>query len=400
VRRAGFGWLLVLLALAAAAPAAERPASLKRQREALRDKIDAAKRDLAKSEHSHSSVVDQLKEVETAISATNRQLLELAGQQSALNEQLRELNHHRSELLASSRLRQEQLARLLRHKAMADDSNPARQLLSGEDPNQAAFDHHLLTLLSRAEANLIGDLRQEAAEQARLAGVAQAKATELEKVEAAVRESRADLQAKQRARQHLLARSQAEIKTRRSEIGALERDDRQLATLIANLPAKRPARPVARPQPSAPGATVKSAAPPPGTGGAFAALKGTLPAPVSGRISGHFGTPRPEGGAIWKGLFFRVAEGAEVKSVAAGEIVYADWLRGFGNLMVIDHGDGFLSVYGNNQSLLKQVGTPVRGGEVVATAGTSGGNPESGLYFELRYQGRSFDPRAWLRPQR
>ena len=89
-------------------------------------------------------------------------------------------------------------------------------------------------------------------------------------------------------------------------------------------------------------------------------------------------------------------EGTEVKSVAAGQVVYADWLRGFGNLLVVDHGDGFLSVYGNNQSLLRETGDTVRPGEAVATVGSSGGNPESGLYFELRYQGQAFDPLRWV----
>ena len=83
-------------------------------------------------------------------------------------------------------------------------------------------------------------------------------------------------------------------------------------------------------------------------------------------------------------------------AVAAGNVVFSDWLRGFGNLMIIDHGDGFLSVYGNNESLLLQAGETVTSGEVVATVGNSGGNPESGLYFEIRHQGKPFDPLKWV----
>jgi septal ring factor EnvC (AmiA/AmiB activator) len=99
-------------------------------------------------------------------------------------------------------------------------------------------------------------------------------------------------------------------------------------------------------------------------------------------------------------VFFRAPEGAEVRTVAAGEIAYADWMRGFGNLLIVDHGDGFLSVYGNNQALIKRLGDTVEAGEVIATAGASGGNLESGLYFELRHQGRAFDPLSWLRSPR
>jgi len=132
-------------------------------------------------------------------------------------------------------------------------------------------------------------------------------------------------------------------------------------------------------------------------GGAFAALRGKLALPVRGEIASRFGKPRPEGGTTWKGLFIRAAEGAEVRAVAAGEVVFADWLRGFGNLLVVDHGDDFLSVYGNNQSLLKETGQRVAPGEVVATVGNTGGSPESGLYFELRHQGQAFDPIRWVR---
>jgi septal ring factor EnvC (AmiA/AmiB activator) len=124
-------------------------------------------------------------------------------------------------------------------------------------------------------------------------------------------------------------------------------------------------------------------------------MKGKLHLPVRGELAGRFGARRAEGGAIWKGLFIRTAEGTEVHAVASGSVVFSDWLRGFGNLMIVDHGDGFLSVYGNNESLLLQAGETVKSGEVIATVGNSGGNPESGLYFELRHQGQAFDPLKW-----
>ncbi|HWV17945.1 MAG TPA: peptidoglycan DD-metalloendopeptidase family protein, partial [Rhodocyclaceae bacterium] len=129
--------------------------------------------------------------------------------------------------------------------------------------------------------------------------------------------------------------------------------------------------------------------------GDFAGLRGKLRLPVRGEVANRFGAQRAEG-TSWKGLFVRAAEGAEVKSVAAGQVVFADWLRGFGNLLIIDHGDGFLTVYGNNESLFRQAGDKVKGGEAVASVGNSGGNPESGLYFELRHQGQALDPLKWV----
>jgi septal ring factor EnvC (AmiA/AmiB activator) len=98
----------------------------------------------------------------------------------------------------------------------------------------------------------------------------------------------------------------------------------------------------------------------------------------------------------WKGIFIRAAAGSGVHAVAAGQVVFADWLRGFGNLMVIDNGDSFLSVYGNNESLLRNVGDKVAVGDVVAAVGNTGGIEQTGLYFELRFQGRPFDPLKWV----
>jgi septal ring factor EnvC (AmiA/AmiB activator) len=130
--------------------------------------------------------------------------------------------------------------------------------------------------------------------------------------------------------------------------------------------------------------------------GAFASLKGQMAAPVSGKIAAKFGSKRGDGPS-WKGVFILAHEGAEVRTVAQGRVVFADWLRGFGNLIIVDHGGQYMSIYGNNQSLLKRVGDIVKAGDVIAAAGNSGGNEESGLYFELRHQGRAFDPAGWVR---
>ena len=130
--------------------------------------------------------------------------------------------------------------------------------------------------------------------------------------------------------------------------------------------------------------------------GAFAGLRGQLPAPVAGRLAAKFGSKRGDGPS-WKGVFIRAGEGTDVKAIATGRIVFAEWLRGFGNLIIVDHGGQYMSIYGNNQALLKRAGDSVKGGETIASAGNSGGNEESGLYFELRHQGRAFDPAGWVK---
>ena len=118
---------------------------------------------------------------------------------------------------------------------------------------------------------------------------------------------------------------------------------------------------------------------------------------MRGELGSRFGSPRVDGGLTWKGLFIAARTGEDVRAVADGRVVYADWLRGFGNLLIVDHGDSYMTLYANAEALLKQVGDVIRGGEAIATVGNSGGNPESGLYFEMRHEGRPFDPLGWVK---
>ncbi|MGE4338492.1 MAG: murein hydrolase activator EnvC [Pigmentiphaga sp.] len=126
----------------------------------------------------------------------------------------------------------------------------------------------------------------------------------------------------------------------------------------------------------------------------FAERRGRLPHPVRGTLVARFGEENPAGGT-WRGLFFAAASGTPVQAVAPGTVVFSGWLRGFGNLLILDHGDDYLSVYGSNEAILKQVGDAVGAGEAVATAGATGGLAQSGLYFEIRHRGNPVDPLPW-----
>lgn len=129
--------------------------------------------------------------------------------------------------------------------------------------------------------------------------------------------------------------------------------------------------------------------------GAGNGLRQGLTPPVRGAVQGRFGVGRPDGG-VWRGIVLRASEGTPVKAVAPGTVVYADWLRGFGNIIIVDHGQQYLSVYAYNQSLLKRVGDAVTTGDTLATVGATGGQVESGLYFEIRHRGAPVDPAQWL----
>ncbi|HUH59377.1 MAG TPA: peptidoglycan DD-metalloendopeptidase family protein, partial [Candidimonas sp.] len=134
-----------------------------------------------------------------------------------------------------------------------------------------------------------------------------------------------------------------------------------------------------------------------GQPGALDGLTKNLPRPVRGDVLGRFGAQRPEGG-VWRGIVLRSPEGTHVRAIASGRVAYASWLSGFGNIIIVDHGKHYLSVYAYNQSLLKGVGDPVGAGDVVATVGATGGQVEPGLYFEIRHQGKPVNPLLWLKP--
>ena len=131
-------------------------------------------------------------------------------------------------------------------------------------------------------------------------------------------------------------------------------------------------------------------------GSAFLAGKGSLPWPLQGPIRSTFGRPRADGRLVWHGMVVSAEEGTPIKAVFRGRVIFADWLRGFGLLTIIDHGSGFMTLYGHADSLTKVVGDWVEAGELIARAGRSGGQSKSGLYFEIRQKGTARDPLGWL----
>jgi septal ring factor EnvC (AmiA/AmiB activator) len=130
----------------------------------------------------------------------------------------------------------------------------------------------------------------------------------------------------------------------------------------------------------------------------FSELKGQLPWPVKGRLANKFGSSRTESSeSIWDGVLIDASEGAEIHAITNGKVVYSDWLRGYGLLIIIDHGKDYMSLYAFNQSLYRQVGEWVGTGDVIASVGQSGGRSQSGLYFGIRSKGKSVDPLEWCR---
>ena len=422
-----------------AASAASSAAPVEARRGELKDlqgRLEKLNQDLAKTEESQAYASDQLKETESAISNANRSLRELAEQRGATEAALSDLQQQAQRLESQISFQQGQLGQLLYRQYVNGEIDALQLLLSGGNANQAARDLHYMTLLSRAKADLLGVLRVSLDEKQRLSEATRGKREELAGIEQKQQQQRATLLAQQQQRQTMLAGLTDKLKSQRREIDTLKRDEKRLARLIEGLArivadrtrarekeaARRQAAAAARAakmtaRKAAPGKSAAQAeAPEPiernernersesnqqepvsfAYSGNFTGLKGRLRLPIRGELANRFGAPRAEGGATWKGIFIRAAEGAEVKALAPGRVVFADWLRGFGNLLIIDHGDAYLSVYGNNQSLFRHVGDLVKAGDAIAAVGNSGGNPESGLYFELRQQGHAIDPLKWV----
>jgi septal ring factor EnvC (AmiA/AmiB activator) len=323
---------------------------------------------------------DALRDSERAISEANRKLARAAADGARLRAQAAHIAERRRVLERTAAERQAAVERMLaaRHAAGAPDA--LRVALSGADPASLGRTLQYVGYVSRAAAALIGSYRDAIAELAELARAAAEREAGLREVERAIRGERERIVRERASRRRVLARLAGEIRKNRRELGALKADESRLARLVQRL------------------IRIVEAVPEPGAARApFSKLRGSLRLPVRGELTGRFGAPRGAAGIEAKGVFIRAPEGQPVRAVAGGQVVYADWMRGFGNLLIVDHGESYLSIYANNESLLKQVGDTVSTGEPVATTGSSGGNEETGLYFELRHLGRAFDPLRWVK---
>jgi len=231
---------------------------------------------------------------------------------------------------------------------------------------------------SRARLAQIDDIRGTLLELENLQQSIEEKTRTLMTLQARQTAESEQLQKKKHARKDILARLTEELKNQGGELKRLKSDEHQLQELVYSLQELLSDIP----------ADVSSDKP-------FKQLKGKLRWPTRGRLNQRFGAQRGNTGLTWQGVMIAAPEGGSVRAVSQGRVAFADWMRGFGLLLIIDHGDGYMSLYGHNQALYKEVGEWVDSGEVVATLGTSGGQSESALYFELRHKGRPINPLGW-----
>jgi septal ring factor EnvC (AmiA/AmiB activator) len=305
-----------------------------------------------------------------SLSDVKRQRAEHASRRAALAAEQRE----RQAQLEKNRA---DLAGQMRAAYGIGRQEPLKLLLNQEDPALAGRMFIYYGYFGRARAGQIKLIEDDVQRLAELTTELDAEDAELARLE---REQRAELSSLEHARaqrSQVLAGLEAESRTRAQSLERLKSQQAGLEQLLKELRAAMARFPVEGNE-------------------AFARLRGKLAWPVSGHLVARFGDARA-GGVRWDGVLVATERGAPVKAVFEGRVIYADWLPGLGLLAIVDHGDGYLSLYGHNERLYKAAGEHVGAGEALAAAGDSGGSGRTELYFEIRKGGRPVDPRPWFR---
>ncbi len=356
----------------------------------LRRRITNLQQELEKTSESKSEAADALRESERAISNSNRKLAELSQQRVKAGRALAQLQQHARQLEQDIQGQQALLGKMLYQQYLGGKQEYLGLLLNNRNPNQVAREMQYYGYIARGRASWLNTLRSNLEQLNQVTSQTRLKGAEIAALQKEQKSQRQALEKDKRARHQVLGKIALQLKQQRRKIGRLQRDESHLAQLVEKL-----SKMLAQPK----GKGIFSNDTLPDNrfdGNPFEQLKGKLALPVKGEVSNKFGITRPNSTVLWKGLFLRAAANQSVRAVAAGQVVFADWLRGFGNLLIIDHGKGYMSLYGNNETLYKQVGDVLRGGDTVAAVGNSGGNEDSGLYFELRHEGKPLDPMKWI----
>jgi murein hydrolase activator len=365
-------------------------ASQQEELENLRKRIATVQRDMEKTSESKSEAADALRESERAISNSNRKLAELSAQQRAADNKLGKLKEQQRKLRNDIAGQQTLLGQLLYQQYLGGQQEYLQLLLSNKDPDQVARDLRYYQYIARSRAVWLSALRDSLAALNTVGMAAQEQLAKLSSLRAEQAAQKRTLEKEKLARKRMLKEISLQLHQQRRKINRLQRDESSLARLV-----ERITKILAQPESQS---LFRNENLPDNRfdGRPFEQLKGKLTLPVIGEITNRFGAPRPDSTVQWKGLFLRTSSGQAVKAIAAGQVVFADWLRGFGNLLIVDHGKGYMSLYGYNETLYKQVGDIVRGGDTIASVGNSGGNENFGLYFELRHESKPLDPLKWM----
>lgn len=424
---------LILLALSCLlSPAfADERAQTQQKLDATRQDIAELQKMLGKLQEEKSGVQKDLRATETDIGTLEKQVEALQQELKKTEGELERLDDEKKKL-QSARIEQQRLIAIQARSAYQNGREEyLKLLLNQQNPEKFARTLTYYDYLSQAR---MAQLRSFNETLSQLAGVEQDIARQqaaLLAQQGNLDSRRHELEAVRQERQKVLARLNTDLKARDQKLQSRQQDQAELGrvlktieetlarqareaeearkrALLAEQEAQRQREAQARAQagghtvpkkPKAPlGPMVSSSGET--YGGAFSAARGKLPWPVNGRLLARFGETRGDDArAKWDGVMISASVGSQVRAVHGGRVVFADWLRGAGLLVILDHGNGYLSLYGHNQSLLKRAGDIVKAGDAISTVGDSGGQDNAGLYFAIRQQGRPSDPAQWCRAQ-
>ena len=374
--------LPVLLALLVAAGTAG--GATRRQTEAelrsVRERIEAVTRQISRDAAERDRLTRSLKNSELALAEGRAELTRLQDALAASREHRAAVQRDRDAEQRRLARQRDDLAAQLRAAYAIGRAEPLRLLLDQSDLAQAGRMITYYGYFSRERAGQIEAIRARVGRIEALDAELAAEEARLAELQASRQAALQQIAGRHTERTRVLAGLNAESRTRAQSLARLKSQQADLEKLLREL---------AR--------SIRSV--PPAAGTAFDRLRGRLDWPVQGRLTAGYGDERA-GGVRWEGVIVATQREAPVRAVAAGRVVYADWLPGLGLLSIVDHGSGYLSLYGHNARLEQPVGALVDAGEVIAAAGDTGGRPQPELYFEIRRGGKPVDPRPWFRSRR
>ncbi|MCB1857465.1 MAG: peptidoglycan DD-metalloendopeptidase family protein [Gammaproteobacteria bacterium] len=352
------------------------------QESRLRDikvEIEGLKVHLSESERRRNELLEELRLTESSIGMRTRRLVEISGQLEAKHAQLRSLESEKVQFEKGLEAQQRAISRQVRAAYAMGRQERLKILLNQQDPEIVSRMLVYYDYFNRARLERMTRIHELVKALEQTTERLQEQRQQLQTLSESELLEQAQLEETRQARQQVIAALGQEISDKTQRLSELERDERRLQDLVNKLHEANILQPLEQTgvQP-------------------FKSLKGKLDWPARGRLIAGFGQSR--GGSIkWDGVMIAAPEGAEVRAVHRGRVAFADWLRGFGLLVIVDHGDGYMTLYGHNQSLFKEIGEWVEAGEPLALVGTTGGRTESGVYFGIRAKGKPVNPTRWCR---
>jgi septal ring factor EnvC (AmiA/AmiB activator) len=369
---------LTVFAGAAPAPLNAAESDPEIQLESVRKRIRELDRRLNETRMKRDALATGLRNTELAVARVSAEIADLDRQRGVHRTRLASLERRRGEIRENMQDLRATLARYVRAAYATGRQDQFKLLLNQENPATLSRALTYYAYFNRQRAERIQALATVLRE---LADIKESITRDSDRL-ASLREqksaARKRLDEQRQKRLDVVAALARELGDQDARLERLRQDEQKLAELVAGL---------ARELADIPPAEIRQLP--------FHAQKGKLPWPSVGKIRHRFGTPRGTGDLSWQGVLVTAQPGTPVHAVSHGRVAFADWLRGFGLLMIIEHGDGYMSLYGHSESLFKDVGDWVEAGELIAKVGDSGGRESSGLYFEIRHRGTPVDPMRW-----